>query len=77
MVHGFIMVETTVGDSERLLDPIREADGVTAASVVAGDWDIIVEADGDEVYDILQVASKAIGSLEGVKDTKTYVALDN
>lgn len=77
MVHGFIMVETAVGASEGLLDPIREATGVTTASIVAGDWDIIVEADGDEVYDVLQVASTAISSLEGVEDTKTYVALDD
>ena len=77
MVHGFIMVETAVGTSERLLEPIREVTDVTAASIVAGDWDIIVEADGKEVYDVLQVASAAISSLEGVEDTKTYIALDD
>lgn len=75
MVHGFIMVDTAVGASEGLLEPIQEANGVTEASVVAGDWDIIVEADGKEVYDVLQVASMAISGLEGVDDTKTYVAL--
>lgn len=77
MVHGFIMVDTAVGASEGLLDPIRQAKGVTEANIVAGDWDIIVEADGDEVYDVLQVASMAISGLEGVDDTKTYVALDD
>ncbi|MFB6222016.1 MAG: Lrp/AsnC ligand binding domain-containing protein [Halolamina sp.] len=77
MVHGFIMVKTAAGASEGLLDPIRESNGVTEAHVVAGDWDIIVEADGDEVYDVLQIASMAISGLNGVDDTKTYVALNN
>jgi DNA-binding Lrp family transcriptional regulator len=77
MVHGFIMVKTDVGASEGLLDPIRQSNGVTEANIVAGDWDIIVEADGEEVYDVLQVASMAISSLEGVDETKTYVALDD
>lgn len=77
MVHGFIMVKTGVGASEGLLDPIRQSNGVTEANIVAGDWDIIVEADGKEVYDVLQVASMAISGLEGVNETKTYVALDD
>jgi DNA-binding Lrp family transcriptional regulator len=76
MVHGFIMVDTGPGASEGLLEPIRQSSGVTEANIVAGNWDIIAEADGDEVYDVLQVASMAISGLEGVKDTKTYVALD-
>ncbi|MEF8799549.1 MAG: Lrp/AsnC ligand binding domain-containing protein [Halolamina sp.] len=76
MVHGFIMVKTDVGASEGVLDPIRQSNGVTEANIVAGDWDIIVEADGEEVYDLLQVASMAISSVEGVDETKTYVALD-
>lgn len=76
MVHGFIMVKTDVGASEGVLDPIRQSNGVTEANIVAGDWDIIVEADGEEVYDLLQVASMEISSVEGVDETKTYVALD-
>jgi len=71
------MVDTAVGASEELLGPISEATGVTAANIIAGDWDMIVEADGEEVYDILQVASSMISGMEGVEDTKTYVALDD
>ncbi len=76
MVQGFIMVKTAAGASEGLLTPIREASGVTAANIVAGDWDIIAEADGDEVYDVLQIASMDISGLNNVTETKTYVALD-
>lgn len=77
MVHGFIMVDTAVGASEELLGPISETAGVTAANIVAGDWDIIVEADGEEVYDILQISSSMISGMKDVEDTKTYVALDD
>lgn len=77
MVHGFIMVKTAAGASEGLIDPIQQSGGVTEANVVAGDWDIIVEADGEEVYDVLQISSTSISGLDGVEDTKTYVALDH
>jgi hypothetical protein len=36
----------------------------------------VVEAEGDEVYDVLHSASNAIRSVEGVTDTKTYVCLE-
>ncbi|MFC4552077.1 MULTISPECIES: Lrp/AsnC ligand binding domain-containing protein [Halorussus] len=76
MVHAFIMVKTAAGRSEDLLASIREHERVTEAHVVAGDFDIVVEADAEEVYDVLQTASSGISGMEGVADTKTYMSLD-
>ena len=49
---------------------------VTEAKVVAGDFDLVVEAEGEEVYDVLHSASNAIRGLTHVVDTKTYVCLE-
>lgn len=76
MVHAFIMVKTAAGRSEELLDSVRGLDRVSEAHVVAGDFDIIAEADADEVYDVLHAASSDISGMDGVADTKTYMALD-
>ena len=76
MVHAFIMVKTTAGHSEELIESVRELDDVSEAHVVAGNFDIIVEADAGEVYDVLHAASSDISGMEGVADTKTYLALD-
>ncbi|WP_115865228.1 Lrp/AsnC ligand binding domain-containing protein [Halorussus litoreus] len=76
MVHAFIMVKTAAGRSEDVLASVRELDRVSEAHVVAGDFDIVVEADAEEVYDVLHAASSDVSGLDGVADTKTYMAID-
>jgi DNA-binding Lrp family transcriptional regulator len=76
MVSAFVMVETDAGTSERLVEEIRDLDGVTEAHVVAGDYDLIVEVKAPEVYEVLKVASDGIRPLAGVTDTRTYIAMD-
>jgi DNA-binding Lrp family transcriptional regulator len=77
MVHAFIMVKTGAGESEHLLDPVRKVEGVAEAHIVAGAYDIIAEAEVEEVYDVLKAASSGIQGLQGVTDTKTYISLED
>ncbi|WP_137284942.1 Lrp/AsnC ligand binding domain-containing protein [Halorussus salinisoli] len=76
MVHAFIMVKTAAGRSEDVLEEVHGLDHVSEAHVVAGEFDVIVEADAGEVYDVLHAASSDISGIDGVADTKTYMALD-
>ncbi|WP_458209593.1 Lrp/AsnC ligand binding domain-containing protein [Haladaptatus sp. NG-SE-30] len=76
MVHAFIMVNTAAGKSQSLLESVRGLGSVQEAHIVAGDYDIVVEVDAGEVYDVLQTASGDVQGLDGVVDTKTYIAID-
>ncbi|WP_436347257.1 Lrp/AsnC ligand binding domain-containing protein [Natronorubrum sp. FCH18a] len=76
MVHAFIMVKTAAGKSEGLLESIRDVESVSDAHIVAGTYDIIAEIDAPEVYNVLEAVSSGVQSLEGVTDTKTYIAMD-
>ncbi|MFB6205130.1 MAG: Lrp/AsnC ligand binding domain-containing protein [Haloglomus sp.] len=76
MVRAFIMVKAEAGHAESTVEEVLEFDRVTEAHVVAGDFDIVVEAEGEEVYDVLHSASNAVRRLEYVTDTKTYVCLE-
>lgn len=76
MVHAFIMVKTAAGKSEGLLGSIRDLEAVSDAHIVAGNYDIIAEVDAPEVYDVLKAVSSNVQGLEGVTDTKTYIAMD-
>lgn len=76
MVNAFIMIKTVAGKSEELLSAVREATGVTEAHIVAGQYDIIAETSGNEVYDVMQSVSTNIRELEGVADTRTYICLE-
>jgi DNA-binding Lrp family transcriptional regulator len=75
MVHAFIMVKTAAGKSERLLADIDGLESVTDAHIVAGNYDIIAEVDAPEVYDVLRTVSSRLQGLDGVTDTKTYIAM--
>ncbi|MFW5938114.1 MAG: Lrp/AsnC ligand binding domain-containing protein [Halanaeroarchaeum sp.] len=76
MVHAVIMIRTGPGTSETVRETIETIDGVVDAHVVAGNFDVVAEVSGDEVYDVIQAASSEIQATEGVEETKTYVALD-
>jgi DNA-binding Lrp family transcriptional regulator len=76
MVHAFVMVKVDSVDAGTVLEAVLGVDGVTEAHVVAGDFDIIAEVEAEEVYDVLGAAATDVRSLEGVVDTKTYVALE-
>ncbi|MFB6072481.1 MAG: Lrp/AsnC family transcriptional regulator [Halobacterium sp.] len=75
MVHAFIMVKTGAGAASDVRDQLGGIEGVQAAHVVAGRYDIIAEVDSDEVHEVLATVSKDIGTVAGVTDTKTYVSL--
>ena len=76
MVRAFIMVEAGTGQAETLLGRIRELDNVADSNIVAGDFDIIVEAGAEEVYDIINSVATEIRSFDEVSDTKTYICLE-
>jgi DNA-binding Lrp family transcriptional regulator len=76
MVRAFIMVRADTGHAEELLERIRGLEQVEEAHVVAGDFDVIVEAVDEEVYDVINAVATRIRSFDDVNDTKTYVCLE-
>lgn len=76
MVRAFIMVQAETGAAETLAETLGDIDNVVAANVVAGDFDIIVEAEADEVYDVINSVATRIRGFENVEDTKTYICLE-
>lgn len=76
MVHAFVMVKTAAGKAEEMVDAAREVASISEAHIVAGDYDIVVEVDTEEVYEVLHTASSELQSFDGVADTKTYISLD-
>ena len=76
MVQAFVMMTADTGRAEALLETVRELGGVVEANIVAGDYDVIIEAEAEEVYDIIGAVATEVRSLEDVVDTKTYVCLE-
>ena len=76
MVKAFIMVKARTGQAEELSETLGEIEHVTEVNVVAGDFDIIVETEAEEVYDIINSVAARIRDLEEIEDTKTYICLE-
>ncbi|MFB6163828.1 MAG: Lrp/AsnC ligand binding domain-containing protein [Haloarculaceae archaeon] len=76
MVRAYIMVKNAAGNSEELLATLRDLRGVSEAHIVAGAYDVIVEAAGEEVYDVMHSVASDIRNLDGVADTRTYICLE-
>jgi DNA-binding Lrp family transcriptional regulator len=76
MVHSFVLIKTHAGDIEPVLRSIRGLQGVETAHVIAGDHDVMVEVDGPDVESSMRTAATDLRGLDGVADTKTYVALE-
>ncbi len=76
MVRAILMIDTAAGQSEAVASAVREVEGVTEAHVVAGDFDVAVELDADEVYDALHTVTADIRSIDGVGTTRTYICLE-
>jgi len=77
MVRAFILVETAAGRSAELQARIHELDAVLEAHVVAGQYDIIVEAEANEVYAVINTVATEIHELDGIVDTRTYLCLED
>jgi len=69
------MVKTVAGKSEELLDAVQGLPGIEEAHIVAGQYDVIAEATGETVYDVMQSVATDVRELDGVSDTRTYISL--
>ena len=74
MVHAFVMVETAAGAAEEVVTAALGSDAVVEAHVVAGEYDVIAEVQGDTVDGVVRDAA-ALRSVAGVRDSTTYVAM--
>jgi DNA-binding Lrp family transcriptional regulator len=70
------MVKAHTGDADRLRESISELDGVSEVHIVAGDVDLIAKLQVDSPDDVREIAASAIRSLDGVEDTRTYIAME-
>lgn len=76
MVRAFITVQTNAGKSTELLEDVVSMEAVITAHVVTGEYDIIVEVQGEKVYTVINAVATDLHDLDGLIDTRTYVCLE-
>jgi len=76
MERAFIMVKIDTGHAEEVRRSIAAFSGASEAHVIAGEYDVIVEAASEQVYDLMHTVATDIRGLSAVVDTKTYICLE-
>ncbi|TSD16100.1 Lrp/AsnC family transcriptional regulator [Haloglomus irregulare] len=76
MVRAYVMVKAHTSEADRLLREVEAIDGVVDAAVVAGDVDLIATLSVDSPADVKAVSADSVQGIDGVEDTRTYVAME-
>jgi DNA-binding Lrp family transcriptional regulator len=76
MVVAYIMVKANTGEADRLKRDISAVPGVVSAHIVAGDVDVIARVDVETPAAVKEVAATEIQNIDGVEDTRTYIAME-
>ncbi len=76
MVYAYTTVDAATGTSEAVCEALADVEGVVDAHVIAGDFDVIIELEGETPHDVLETMTTAIRPLEGVGTTRTYICID-
>ncbi|WP_254762607.1 Lrp/AsnC ligand binding domain-containing protein [Natrinema marinum] len=76
MVYAYATVDTATDTAESVCDALADIESVVDVHVIAGDFDVMIELEGETPHDVLETMTSAIRPLEGVGTTRTYIAID-
>ncbi|MEF8820531.1 MAG: Lrp/AsnC ligand binding domain-containing protein [Haloferacaceae archaeon] len=76
MVIAYVLVEASTGEADRLAEEMGAVDGVESVHVVAGDVDFVVRVNVDSPAAVRAAVVSAITGIDGVENTRTYLAMD-
>ncbi|APX97470.1 MULTISPECIES: Lrp/AsnC family transcriptional regulator [Natronorubrum] len=76
MIRAFVLIDVAAEMPDSVCRAVRDSDDVLEAHVVAGDFDVIADLEGDDPHDVLTTVTSDIRPLEGVGTTRTYICLD-
>lgn len=70
---AYVLIKTEVGKSDTVASEILKIPEILKATVVAGEYDIIVELQEMDIKKIFHKVIREIQEIPGIKETKTFV----
>ena len=74
-VTAYILVKSNTSEVDRVQAEIEAIDGVTQASIVAGDVDFIAKVTVETPGEVKDIVANGIQTISGVENTQTYIAM--
>jgi len=72
MINAYILLTMRPGNSDKTIKDMRKLENVEKISVVAGEYDIVVRVQVENLGELLEVTNE-IQMVDGVKKTTTQV----
>lgn len=72
MINAYIMISLQPGNTEKAIKEMRKIENIAKISIIAGDYDIIVRVQVDNLEELLTATDK-IQMISGVRKTTTQV----
>jgi DNA-binding Lrp family transcriptional regulator len=72
---AFLLVETSIGKLNTVIDKLRQIEGVRSVDSVTGPYDIIVVLESDNLHDLGVLVTDKIHPIVGISRTITCLAL--
>jgi len=76
MPTAFLLVNADSGSERKLLETIRNMEGVREAYLVYGTFDIIVKVEALSLEELREKVSKQVRKLDNVVSTMTLIVAD-
>jgi DNA-binding Lrp family transcriptional regulator len=70
-VSAYILIQTEVGKAASVAQQVREVTGVIAADDVTGPYDVIAQAEADDVNLLGQMVVSKVQMIDGITRTLT------
>jgi DNA-binding Lrp family transcriptional regulator len=74
-VKTYVLIETQPGKTNKIVNEIRELDGVLSADTVTGPYDAIAVIEGETLTEIGHILTDKIHSISGVTRSVTCVSV--
>jgi len=71
MIKGYILIQTQVGRAHEVAGEAARIEGVTAAEGVTGPYDVIVEAEAEDLDELSKSVVMRLQEVDGVTRTLT------
>ena len=74
-VKTYVLIETQVGKTNKVVNEIRELEGVLSADTVTGPYDAIAVLEGESLPEIGHIITDRIHKISGVSRSVTCIAV--
>ena len=75
-VKTYVFIETQVGKTHKVVEAIRELQGVLSADTVTGPYDAIAVLEGETLTEIGHIITDKIHKIRGITRSVTCVAVE-